>query len=60
MTDDSDRLAEISDLIHDIRTHYQLAIWYAVRALPIESADEQGKADEAARRAFEITDARGQ
>lgn len=50
---------EISDLLREVQTHYQLALWHAARGLPIESADEQALADRAAQTIFTITDARG-
>lgn len=59
MENNEEAFVEISDLVHEVRTHYQLAIWHAVRGLAIESADEQGLADSASKRIFEITDARG-
>lgn len=59
MADTEQAFIEVSDLVHEVKTHYQLAIWHAARSLPIESADEQALADRAAERIFEITDARG-
>lgn len=59
MNDNRNAWATIADLAHSIREHYQLAIWYAVRDLPMESAAEQAEADVAARDLFRITDAGG-
>lgn len=51
--------SEIADLLHEIRNHYQMALWHTVRNLPYDAAEEVGQADKACGRLFEITDARG-
>lgn len=59
MENNEQAFTEIADLLHEIRNHYQLALWHTVRNLPYDAAEAVGKADEACRRLFEITDARG-
>lgn len=51
---------DIADRLVQMRDHYELAIWYSARMLPLESASEQRSAEVLLEQVLADCDARGQ